>query len=171
MPPSGRTATSPGHLFPHARLIPDWGLAHSRCSIESAAWLAGARRMASHRAPCSLWFFQSPSQLWGIGGLGRISLPTGDELHLSGSSCCPALRVGGKSPTTLLGSSILGQQRSQGGRNSQLGAEEPEEAQQWAGLRAICVFRQVARGPVLPCQGAQASAGDIAHFPAEALNF
>ena len=109
--------------------------------------------MASHRAPCSLWFFQSPSQLWGIGGLGRISLPTGDELHLSGSSCCPALRVGGRSPTTLLGSSILGQQRSQGGRNSQLGADEPEEAQQRAGLRAICVFRQVARARSFPAKG------------------
>lgn len=110
---------------PHPCLISDWGLAHSRCSVGSAAWVhqlqaSDTPHPPTHTPPatptgwlprglCSLWFLQSPSQLWGIGGLGRISLPTEDEVHLPGSRGSPALRVKGRSPTTLLGRSILGQ--------------------------------------------------------------
>lgn len=72
--PSGRTPP-PRNLCPHPYLTPDWGWAHSRCLIQSAPqalWLRAsdqpsptsgqACRVAAHRTPFSLWFFQSSSQ-------------------------------------------------------------------------------------------------------------
>ena len=39
LPPSGKKAPPPGPVFPDTHLILSWGPAHSRCSVQSAAWV------------------------------------------------------------------------------------------------------------------------------------